>query len=318
MMDRTFNKISMYIIILVIFLFYIILLFFNTKYKPNGLYRGFMLDTSRQFFNVDITKSIIRQLYMYNYTHLHLSISNNERFSYLSDFDNGRLATVNNNTKYHTKNDLLEIVNYANYLGIIVIPEFEFSGHVRVWKYVYPDIMSDDFDDEFNLRNNKVYYLLTSMFSEIIPIFYNSNLLHLSHDEMSQPNSEIIKSLDFAKSIANRYYKYGIIWDDPIYENGIDVSKDFIIQNWHNNMTNELISNEYYTIISEMDYWYIGGSKDVLDYDIKKINKLYKKNIYGFELVWFTNETIDDPNDIGFVYEEIKKASRVMNSYYDL
>lgn len=276
--------------------------------ENHTIYRGFMLDTSRQFFPVESITKILDEMHKYNYTNFHWSLSNNERFSYLSQFDNGELAMINNNTKYYTNDDLLYIYNYAKNLSITVLTEFAFMGHVKIWNDVYPELMSDDYNDEFNMNNKEVYNKLTDLFNEVIP-YTTSKYTHMSNDEISQQDSEIIKSLNFALEQAELYNKIPIIWDDSIIERNINVSKKFTIQAWHNNATNTLLKKKYKVIISEMDYWYIGGLHDMEIMDFKFPNNNY---IAGAELVWFTNFT-DNPIDIDWIFPYIKNAGIKMS-----
>ena len=288
-----------------------ICLLLNRPEHKHSMYKGFMLDCARVFFDVQVVKTVIYQLYLNNYTHLHLGLSNNERFSYYTQFDNGQLALANNNTQFYTKNDIIELIQYGQTYNITVYGEFEFMGHVRIWKYVYPEIISNDYDDEFDMNNPQTYSLLTQLFNEVIPIFTNTDIFHMANDEISQPNSEIKKSINFAKRITNNYQKYPIIWDDAIIQNDMQIDKDIIIQAWHNEATQYLTNNNYKTIISEMDYWYIGGQKNIEDYTLENIQQY--KYIYGAELVWFTDPNTDDPKNITWIFDWIQQAGIKMN-----
>ncbi len=286
----------------------LISVFLNKQRSKFVMYRGFMLDCARVFFNVNTVKLLIDQLSLNNYTHLHLLLSNNERFSYYSQFDNGKLAIANNNTQFYTKLDIDELITYAYQKNIKVYGEFEFMGHAEIWNYVYPEIISNEYKDEFNMSNPQTYNLLTKLFNEVMPIFTTTNIFHMANDEIAQPNSEIIKSINFAKYIAYINKKLPIIWDDVITQNNININNDIIIQAWHNNVTNKLTQKKYKTIISEMDYWYIGGEKNIEDYSLININKHNYKYIYGAELVWFTNKHMDDPQNISWIYDQIIQA----------
>lgn len=287
-------------------------------YTPN-MYRGFMLDCSRQFFNATIVKNIIDELASNNYTHLHLHISDNERFSYFSNINDGKLALVNGNKQYFTRNDIREIVKHGQTRNIIVFGEIEFMGHALPWKQAYPEIMSNEYDDEFNMSHPQTNRRITEILDELIPLFNASSMWHMANDEVSQPVNEINKSLKLATAIADNHKRQAIIWDDPIIEADIEVDTDqFIVQAWHNNATNTLIDKGYRTIISEMDYWYIGGKHDIQDYDPQTIKLKHSHLVVGAELVWFTNSSIDDPNDIQWVFDYIKDASYKMNQLESL
>lgn len=289
----------------------IVLLLYSVE--SNNMYRGFMIDCARQFFNVTVITSIIDQLAINNYTHLRVGLSNNERFSYLSSFDDGRLAKANGNTEYFTTDDINNLVKYGRDHGITVYGEIEFMGHAEIWKSVYPEVIKDG--DEFNMKNIKTYKLIKSALNEIIPLF-DGKYWHMSQDEISQPNSEIKKSLNLVLDISSDNNVRPIIWDDPITQNEIDVERKFIIQAWHNNVVNDLTSKDYDTIISEMDYWYIGGSENVLDYNVSAL--MHPKHILGAELVWFTNSSIDDPSNITWIFSDIEAAGIKMQEIQEM
>ncbi len=297
------------IIMILLFIITIFLLIFNLTSPPDKIiYKGFMLDCARQFFPLVSIKKILIEMNKSNYTHFHWDLSNNERFSFKSEFDNGKLALSLNDSKYYTKDDLIDIIQYAKKLNISVLTEFAFMGHVKIWNNVYPEIMNSNYSDEFNMNNENVYKYLNDLFSEVLPLT-TSKYTHMSNDEISQPDSEIIKSLDFALIQADNHYKTPIIWDDSITQNDIDVDKEFIIQAWHNNVTNDLIKKKYKVLVSEMDYWYIGGLHDM---EIKDFVFPKSDYILGAELVWFTNSS-DDPLDIDWVFPYIKNAGDKMS-----
>lgn len=268
------------------------------------IYRGFMLDTARVFFNASVVKAIIDQLAIGNYTHLHLGLSNDERFSYLSEFDDGRLAKAGGNTQYYTRGDILQIVEYGHAHGIVVYGEIEFMAHAAVWKSVYPGLII--YGNEFDMGNPNSLQAITNALDEIIPLF-DAKMWHFANDEISQPSPEIEVSLDLAMQIAKDHRVRPVIWDDPITQNDIEVSKRFMIQCWHDGCVDDLTTKGYNVIVSEMSYWYIGGSDSVLDYDASAIKDL--DYVHGAELVWFTNSSLDDPNDLKWVFEHIHDAA---------
>lgn len=296
-----------------------------TVYK---MYRGFMIDCSSQFFDVYVITRIINELSNNGYTHLHIGLSNNERFRYLSTFDNRQLATVDGNREYFTKEDIEYIVQYGYDRNIIVFGEIEFISHVGIWKKVYPDILHQSIKDEFDMDNDNTYTVLSQALHEIIPLFKTSNVWHMSNKESLQPVFEIAKSLSFSLGMARIHDKTAIIWDDSIIQYNIDDSllyeihknvyrnfrkqhmNDFIIQVRHNNVMNYMLKNKYRIIVSENDYWNIGSSEYVLTYDVSKLKNA--KNIYGVELVWIANITYN-VNNIDFIYTYIRDASHKMN-----
>ena len=104
--------------------------------QPRFGYRGVMLDCSRHFRTVDELKECIRQLSFFKLNVLHLHLTDNQGWrlaldkypdlaqkgSYYEDFP--ELSG-----KYYTKEDLKEVVGYAEARGVEIIPEVDLPGH---------------------------------------------------------------------------------------------------------------------------------------------------------------------------------------------
>lgn len=102
-----------------------------------------------------------------------------------------------------------------------------------------------------------------------------------------------------------------VLWDDPLTdeEKNVNISKDWIIQTWHNGVTQDILNRGHRVIVSESETFYIGNS------DEEKISSFQmpnNPNVLGFELVWFTSEG-DNPNDFheDWVMDSIKACSRI-------
>lgn len=105
--------------------------------------------------------------------------------------------------------------------------------------------------------------------------------------------------------------KSRIIWDDPLTdeEKNVNLSKDWIVQTWHDGSTEDVLDKGHRVVVSEADAFYIGNAS------AKKIAGFSfpcSPNVLGFELVWFTSEG-DNPEDWkeSWVMEPIKAASRI-------
>lgn len=102
-----------------------------------------------------------------------------------------------------------------------------------------------------------------------------------------------------------------ILWDDPLTdeEKKVKISKDWIIQTWHNGATQKILKKGHRVIVSESKAFYIGNA------DADTISSFVFPNspkVLGFEVVWFTSED-DDPYDFkkSWVMEPIKAASKI-------
>jgi len=291
-----------------ILFFNIIITFCNTimaqsKYE----YRGFMLDTARQFFPLSTIKTIIDYMDEANLNKFHWHLIDNEGFNIEWDYDYKRLTNYGSlKGQYYTKNDLIEVINYASKYNIEVIPEFDFPGHTKAFGKAYPDIMLTGYDDELDLSNPKVFPLLDKLFTDFIPIFNKSEYIHFGHDESSNQPSELIKSLTFAAGTATKYNKIPIVWDDVFTDARLrqPKCKPIVVQVWQDSESLDIILNlEYRAIVSIADYFYLGGKYSPKDYVFPN-----NENIIGFEVVFFTSES-DDNEDVSWIKPFLMECS---------
>jgi len=120
-------------------------------YSPMFGYRGFMIDTVREFFSVKELKRIIYafSLVGYNYFHFHLTDDQGWRFAVpgydkLETISSKRFRYENDDLNhvvsgFYTTDDLKEIEAYCLALGITVIPEIETPGHAEALLASYPE-----------------------------------------------------------------------------------------------------------------------------------------------------------------------------------
>lgn len=105
-----------------------------------------------------------------------------------------------------------------------------------------------------------------------------------------------------------------ILWDDPLTDEGKDVnlSKDWIIQTWHDDVTQNVLDKGHRVIVSESSTFYIGNATQER---ISSFEFPSEANVLGFELVWFTSEG-DDPYGFNesWVMDPIKAASQIRRS----
>jgi hexosaminidase len=145
--------------------------------------------------------------------------------------------------------------------------------------------------------------------------YFGSPLHHFGGDEVAyiwqtEDDNKLFETfLDWLRNL--RPNKSLVLWDDPLTDEGknISISKDWIIQTWHNGATQEILNRGHRAIVSESDIFYIGNStrEKISSFAFPK-----HSNVLGFELVWFTSEG-DDPNDFhqDWVMDPIKAASKI-------
>lgn len=167
---------------------------------------------------------------------------------------------------------------------------------------------------QLDIRQRQTYDHITSLVSTV-DNYFGSPVHHFGGDEVAyvwrtEDDNKLFESfLHWLKNIQPN--KSLILWDDPLTDKGknISISKDWIIQTWHNGATQEVLNKGHRVIVSESEAFYIGNA----DHD-KMTSFVFPDhpNVLGFEVVWFTSEG-DDPYDFrqNWVMEPIKAASQI-------
>lgn len=185
---------------------------------PRFAYRGIMLDISRHFRDKDF---IIKQIGLMsevklNRLHLHLTDDEGWRIEIEScprlsgyaawrigdDWSDwrkeGRLyaeeGTAGAYGGYLTKDDVREIVEYAESLHVTVIPEIELPGHSRELVAAYPGLgcLTADGAEAPNTSDicpgrEETFETLENIFSEVMELF-PSKYIHVGGDEAGKKN----------------------------------------------------------------------------------------------------------------------------------
>ncbi len=181
---------------------------------PRFEYRGFMLDVSRHFFDIEEIKRMIDVMsyYKLNRFHWHLTDDQGWRFE-VKKYP--RLTTVgatrNNSWSTHriyggyytnepygpyfyTQEQCREIVAYAAERHIEVVPEIEFPGHSCAVNAAYPELSCSPnsshsvqisggiFSDVLNVASPLVLQFAKDVLDEVIEVFPYSQI-HIGGDE---------------------------------------------------------------------------------------------------------------------------------------
>ncbi|XP_067928244.1 beta-hexosaminidase-like [Watersipora subatra] len=170
-----------------------------TSKPPRFNYRGYMIDLARQFHDKDVIKRQLDLMYRFKLNVLHLHISDDESWALeieglpeLTDvgskqcFDIDTCATFpqlgrqGTTAQYLSKADYVEIVRYADSLGIMILPEIESPGHataavnaMRVRRSSQPSVDYSLDDPEDLSEYLSVQYFTKGAMNPCIPTFYN-------------------------------------------------------------------------------------------------------------------------------------------------
>jgi len=174
--------------------------------EPSLKWRGFMFDVCRHFFSVEKVKQYIDLLayYKMNVFHWHLTDDQGWRCeieshpllntigSYRGEDDYGG---------YYTKEEMIEVVEYAADRYIEVIPEIEMPGHCVAALASYPWLMCDPVEDinvstQWGVHShvycpgkNTTIDFLKTVLDEIVEMF-PSPFIHIGGDEVPKSRWE--------------------------------------------------------------------------------------------------------------------------------
>ena len=124
---------------------------------PRFGYRGLMLDCCRHFFSVDEVKKVLDAMAVYklNRFHWHLSedqgwriqIDKYPRLTEVGAWRNGTMIRndwdSNDGIRYggfYTKDQIRDIIAYADERGITIVPEIDLPGHMQAALASYPEL----------------------------------------------------------------------------------------------------------------------------------------------------------------------------------
>ena len=124
---------------------------------PRFGYRGLMLDCCRHFFSVDEVKKVLDAMAVYklNRFHWHLSedqgwriqIDKYPRLTEVGAWRNGTMIgndwNSNDGIRYggfYTKDEIRDIIAYAEERGITIVPEIDLPGHMQAALASYPEL----------------------------------------------------------------------------------------------------------------------------------------------------------------------------------
>lgn len=99
--------------------------------KPVYPYRGILLDTARNYISVESIKRTIDGMAASKLNTFHWHITDSQSFPYVSK-SQPKLSQLGayNPTKIYTPEDIADIVQYGQELGVRILPEFDAPAHV--------------------------------------------------------------------------------------------------------------------------------------------------------------------------------------------
>lgn len=169
--------------------------------SPKFKHRGLLLDCSRHFFEKEVVKKYIDLLAFYKMNVLHWHLTEDQGWKiainkYPKLTEIGAWRTELDGSIYggfYSKDDIREIVAYAQERHVTVIPEIELPGHSQAAVAAYPHLsctgeqveVANDwgvFKEIYCAGNDSVFIFLEDVLTEVMELF-PSEYIHIGGDE---------------------------------------------------------------------------------------------------------------------------------------
>lgn len=220
--------------------------------SPDLPFRGLLVDVARKKHHLSVLKQIVSMCrwYKINYLHLHLTDDNHFRFP------SEAYPQLTSDEFHYSKNELVELIEFANERGVEIIPELEVPGHAGRFIEKMPDIFG--FRNKklnrntINMTSEEIFPVLDTLVGEIAEVFHSSQYMHIGGDEPDfskmDEDPEVQQYLKSKKlrSVEELYWsfinrmnafvkkrnKQSIVWEGFSKEGNHTVSKDIMVMAW--------------------------------------------------------------------------------------
>lgn len=220
--------------------------------EPDLPYRGLMIDLGRQWHSTDCIRQMIKFCRFYRFSHLHLHLSDDQLFTFpLNSFPG-----VPKSGKRYTRQELDDLVEYAEHCGVQLVPEIDMPGHSHQLTLSEPELFTSGRGEAHGnaicLGNPAVFDAVKQILRELCEVFKYSKYIHLGCEEtkleiydqcplcqkrMKELNVDDAESLlrDFIVREAEFIREQGrqsIVWEGFTSAQGIEIPKDIVVIAW--------------------------------------------------------------------------------------
>lgn len=159
--------------------------------QPVENYRGVLLDIAREPFSLDSIKRQIILNRFYKVPFLVLHLTDDQAVTFKLDSE-PTLGTTNENgardyrpIPAYTRQELEDLVKFANARGVTLIPEFDMPGHGAALIRARPDLFKTGayHHATLNIANDAAVQKIQEIVKELANIFKSSPYFHLGGDE---------------------------------------------------------------------------------------------------------------------------------------
>ncbi len=289
---------------------------------PAFNWRGLTLDVVRQFYSIDEIKEILEHLALFKINILHLVLSNDEAWRLECDsypvlheigayrgyglrikpqFSTGFEKTGG----YYKKEEIKELIKYAKYLQIDIMPEIDIPAHAHTILKCLPELVESEDksiyisvqgynDNTLNPAILFTWVFIENIIKEYSQIF-DFNYFHMGFDERpygSWENSPLCKKFMQKHHIKNtdalqtycankiiklltKYGKKAAFWEEAASDGNLD--KDSLLFSWQTEeVAVEMANKGYEVIATPAQYCY---------FDIRDNNTFESPGLHWFDVI---------------------------------
>ncbi|WP_168198855.1 family 20 glycosylhydrolase [Jejubacter calystegiae] len=214
--------------------------------------RGLLLDVARKYFPVAWVKKLIEHMAALKLNVLQLHLSDNEGFRLETSVDKDKYGVDFETPSVLTKNDILEIIQYAKERCISVIPEFDSPGHMANIIDKLQEHDADKYNDissgiltknNLNIKSALAKQIVSDIINEWADAFEGCPDFHLGGDEFYVSLLPLIfgithdDAVTYLNELSDQVIRKGMkprVWNDEIFRDGwsVEPNKNGVICYW--------------------------------------------------------------------------------------
>jgi hexosaminidase len=161
--------------------------------EPGKAYRGVLIDVARRMNSPRALRHVIQMARYYKIRYMVLHLSDDHAWTFPST-EFPKLGSRNRGfrgpaPRVYTKQELLDLVKFADERGVTLVPEIDTPGHSGQMRETYPEVFGFYEDGVskplyvVDIASPKVYEGMKTLIDEACEIFKSSPYIHIGNDE---------------------------------------------------------------------------------------------------------------------------------------
>jgi N-acetyl-beta-hexosaminidase len=148
-----------------------------------------MIDVARQHHDISVLKQCVLLCYLYKLNYLQLHLTDDQSFTFPSKAYPQLSAKNPNGSKAYTREELLDLVHFADHHGVTIIPEMDLPGHSARLVAELPDLFKIrgtkpyEHHATINFAKHEVLRAVETLIGEMCDVFKSSPYFHMGGDE---------------------------------------------------------------------------------------------------------------------------------------